>query len=171
MAVPTWAVGQVLAAADVNSWFVPLVGYKSADQSVTSSTVLINDSALLVPVAANALYLVTCYLSYEGGTQGSSDMKFQFTGPAGSAMSFNATYYPTSGGVGANTNLSRTTGLSSVVPVGTDGTGVKMPMVISGTFSTGAFTGNLQMQWAQNTSSATSTTMHAGSVLAASRIG
>src|SRR5258708_21076330 len=65
MVAPTWVTGQVLAAADVNSWFVPLVAYKNADQSVTSSTTLVNDSALHLTISAGANYLMHCYLDYE----------------------------------------------------------------------------------------------------------
>ena len=85
MPIPTWSPGQVLVASDVNSWFVPLAVVKGGDQSVTSSTVVVNDTALVVAVASSATYQFSCFISYEGGTQGSSDLKWTWTTPAGTA--------------------------------------------------------------------------------------
>jgi hypothetical protein len=171
MPIPTWSVGQVLASADVNNWFVPLAAFKPSLQAVTSSTTLVNDTQLFLPVAANAQYFFLLYLSYDGGTQGSSDLKFQFTGPSGGNASFSYLYYPTSGGVGANTNIARTTNLSTPVPIGTDGAGVLLVAYMIGTLTTASTSGTLQFQFAQNTSSATATTVHTGSALIAHRIG
>ena len=169
------ALSQILAgarlAASAVQGIAPVPGYKGIDEPVTSSAALQNDDALFLPVAANATYLWVCYLSYEGGTQGSSDMKFQFTGPSGATASYTFIYYPTSGGVGANTNISRATGLSSVVTAGTDGAGVKLGLIMIGTLVTSSTPGSLRMQWAQNTSSGTATIVHAGSILAAWQVG
>lgn len=157
--------GQRLTAALLQG-VAPLAAIKGTDQSITSSTTLVNDSALFLPVAANATYfpLVT-YFSYEGGTQGSSDLKFQFTGPAGATLSFTAIYYPNSGGVGANTNISRTTGLSATIVAGTDGATVKLGMLFVGSLISSSTSGTLQFQWAQSTSSGTATIVHAGSAI------
>jgi len=164
------ALGSLLAAGRLTSAAIqgiaPLASIKALDESVTSSTTLQNDDALWLPVAANAGYFVLCWLDYQGGTQGSSDLKLQWTGPAGSSLSLSAVYYPTSGGVGANTNLSAITGLSTLIEAGTDGARA-LAMLMFGTLLTGSTPGTFQLQWAQNTSSATATTVHAMSALGA----
>jgi hypothetical protein len=81
MAVPVWVPGQVLAASDVNTWFVPLAAVKTVDQSVTSSTTLVNDNVLAVPVAASSTYEFRLFCWFQAAAGG--DFKFQFAGPAG----------------------------------------------------------------------------------------
>lgn len=170
MAPPTWVVGQVLTAADVNSWFVPLTVTKTADQSVTSSTALVNDTALSVTVAANATYqLMDCVLFYNGAAQGTADLKFQFTGPAGSTLNMTALAFPTSGGFGG-TVFSGITGLSATRTAGTNGSSNTLPALLYGTLVTTATAGTFQLQWAQNTSNATATIIKAGSVLTLYRV-
>lgn len=168
------AVSQILAGqrltAALLQGIAPLAALKGTDQSLTTNTTLQNDSALFLPVAANAGYFVVTYFAYEGGTQGSSDMKWQWTGPAGATLSLTDVYYPTSGGIGANTNIAAITGLSVVRTTGTDGAGVKLAQLMFGTLTTSSTAGTFQFQWAQNTSSATATIMHAGSAVAAWQI-
>lgn len=165
------AVSGILAGARITAAMLqgiaPLGALKTSDQSVTSSTVLVNDNALSVPVAANAGYLVFAMLDYEGGTQGAADLKFQWTGPSGATLVLSFVYYPTAGGVGANTNLAAITGLSVTRTAGTNGAGVTLPVFMFGTLRTASTAGTFQLQWAQNTSSATPTIVHAGSVVAA----
>ena len=167
MPAPTWTAGQVLAAADVNSWFVGLYAVKTADQSITSSTTLTNDTALFLSVAASATYLLHGFLLYEGGTSGSSDIKWTFTMPAGAALRYSYVATPptiTTAAVVASTAASAATGAS------TGGPGVLESVMMLGTVVTGVTAGTLQLQWAQNTSSLTSTIMHAQSCLALWRV-
>lgn len=165
------AASQILAGARLTAALLqgvaPLAAIKGTDQSVTSSTALVSDSALFLQVAANAGYFVVTYIAYEGFTQGSSDMKWQWTGPAGATLSLTDVYYPTSGGIGANTNIAAITALSTVRTSGTSGAGVKLAQLMFGTLTTGGTSGTFQFQWAQNTSSATATIVHAGSAVAA----
>ena len=160
MPAPTWTAGQVLSASDVNSWFVGLYAVKTADQSVTSSTVLVNDTALFLSVAASATYWLQGFLLYEGGTSGSSDIKWTFTMPAGATMRYSYVYTPptlSTAAVGTSTAAS--------AGVSTGGTGVLESVMMAGTVVTGVTAGTLQLQWAQNTTSVTSTIMHAQSAL------
>jgi hypothetical protein len=167
VAPPTWIAGQVLTASDVDSWFVPLVGYKTANQSVTSSTALVNDSALAVALAANAYYWFQNFVVYEGGTLNASDIKWAYTVPAGATLTA-GTYYRATTAVAVNWNQINATTVSAA---GSNGAGNLLVLNASGTVQTGGTAGNLQMQWAQNTSSGTATIVHSGSVLLATRVG
>ena len=143
----------------------PFMAYKSNDQSVTSSTTLANDNALSLPVAANGTYFFICMLKFEGGTSGSSDLKFAWTGPSGFGMNYQLTGLNAGGGstLGFMRSATGSTG-------GTTGAGNVWGTTMLGTVTASSTAGTLQLQWAQNTSSATATIVHAGSVLAMWRI-
>jgi hypothetical protein len=165
MPAPTWIPGQILASSDVNTWFVGRYAYKSADQSVTSSTTLVNDSALALAIDANATYMFQMYLDYEGGTLGASDFKFSFLLPATATLRYSHINPSTTGVVVCSTN----TGAGLTVP-GTGGAGALQGVTCLGTLNNGATPGTLQLQWAQATSSGTSTIVHAQSYMVLIRI-
>lgn len=157
--------GSRITASDV-AGVAPLAVIKGADQSLASSTAMQNDDALFLPVAANAGYLVECLLNYEGGTHGSSDLKWEFTGPSGATMVYTFVAYPVSGSIAAgNVNMGAATGLSGVGTAGTNGA-QNLAVIMRGTLITGGTAGTLQLQWAQDTSSATATIVRAQSMLA-----
>lgn len=143
---------------------------KAADQSVTSSTVLVNDTALVIASAnlvASATYRVDCELDYEGGTNGSSDIKINWVVPAGATFQLGIpAYFSTSGVVNAPVILKSATTFS----VGTSGAASLRCLVMTGSLIMSSTLANLQLQWAQNTSSATATIVHAGSYLTVARI-
>jgi uncharacterized protein YgiB involved in biofilm formation len=131
---------------------------RTASCGGTYSTTLVNDSALFVPVVANAVYLFESFIQYIGGTQGSSDLKMMWAVPTGSSMSWTPMYVNTSGtlvAAGAN-------GQGATIIAGTSGN-----RTISGfgTLAVGSLAGNMQLQWAQNTPSTTATQVIAGSLL------
>lgn len=165
MAPPTWITGQVLTASDVNSWFVPLAAVKTADQSVTSSTTLVNDTQLLVAVAASATYRLDALIYYTGGTTGSSDLKLGWTVPAGTTITGGADSVANPLAV-AQVFMTQ----SSVLFSATNGAGNPFPISLWGTVVTSGTAGNLQLQWAQNTSSATSTIVKTASLLTLLRV-
>ena len=167
MAAPTWSVGQVLTASDVNTWFVPLAVFKTAQQDITSSTALTNDTALLAALAANAFYSFSSVICYKGFTNGISDFKWQWTVPAGATLRFQADWLS----VGLTAQIGVQQVNASVLSAGTNGVGNVFAIKSLGSLSTGGTTGNLQLQWAQNTSSGTATTVGPGSVLMLNRIG
>jgi hypothetical protein len=167
MAAPTYSVGQVLAAADCNTWFTPRSAGKSSAQNVTSSTTLVNDSALFVTVDANAQYFFHLYINYLGGTAGASDLKWGFTFPSGATMRYAGNYLST----GLTVQVGATHIQTDVVAAGTNGGGNNLAVDLHGTVFTSSTSGTLQLQWAQNTSSATSTTVGSGSALILTRIG
>jgi hypothetical protein len=63
-----------------------------------------------------------------------------------------------------------TVALGTAEAFGTNGTTTLMAAELSFTLVTSSTAGNLQLQWAQNTSNATATTVKAGSVLTALRL-
>jgi hypothetical protein len=165
---PTWSVGQVLTASDVDSWFVPLVGYKASDTSRTSTTTAANDADLIIQLAANAIYEWRCWLNYEGGTQGSSDLKLDWSSiPAGATLRGSATYVNASGGAVTEVYIS---GGGGSIAAGTNGAAAIRGFRALGTIVTSAAASGFAVKWAQNTSSGTSTILHAGSILKAWRV-
>src|SRR6266568_1273001 len=152
MAVPTWSVGQVLAASDVNLWFVPIVIQKGANQSVTSSTTLVNDTALVLAVAANAIYALDGFFIYDGDAAG--DIKWHFTAPASATLNWVSSGLA-SGAAGSTDNVSRTAQtLADTAPSGAIGAGSSVVLPVLGILTTAGTAGNLQLQWSQNASSA-----------------
>ena len=168
MAIPTWSVGEVLASADVNSWFVPLIGYKASDTSRSSTTSQTNDPDLIVAVAANAVYYFDLWLNYEGSTQGSSDLKLGMAVPASATLKSSASYVNSSGG--SVVEVYYNNGAAALVP-GTNGAGNIRGFYMKGTVAISSTSGNVALSWAQNTSSGTATVLHAGSALKLRRIG
>ena len=161
MPIPTWSVGQVLASADVNSWFVPLAAVRTAGQSVTSSTTLVNDNTLFLPLAASSTYIWLAFLDYEAANGG--DIKYQWTVPTGGVLRGGSSYMALTG-VAVSWQEFNAAAVSSARG---NGAGNGQSAVAYGSVTTGVTAGNLQTQWAQNTSSATATIMHLGSFIIA----
>jgi hypothetical protein len=166
MAIPTWTPGEVLTASDVNTWFVPSVAYKSSAQNVTSSTTLVNDTALFLPVTANAFYVFELFLFIEGGAGGSSDFKMLFAFPAGLTASYGGDYTGPAGTAQIGGYYQQNTTTS----IGTIGAGNGRAARFSGSIQVSATAGNWQLTWAQNTSNATATTVEPGSYMMMQRI-
>jgi hypothetical protein len=152
MPVPTWSVGQVLSAADVNNWFTPLAVVKPLAQSVTSSTTMVNDNDLVLPVAASVTYEFRCFLNFTAATGG--DLKWTWAVPAGAVL-----FYQTLHNEGGTTGLSNSTiaysNGNTIQAAG--GGGIVEAVRMDGTLVTSSTAGTLQLQWAQNTSSGTAT--------------
>jgi len=144
--------------------------WKTSDQTITSSTTLTNDNDLATALAASKTYIFIARLFVFGAAAG--DIKVAFTFPA--STTFNAfgglgiitgsTTVSTSADLEAHaypsTGTSPTSSLAFGVP---DTNGVMID--VSGQLVTSSTTGNLQLQWAQNASSGTGTTVKAGSWL------
>ena len=168
MAVKSWNVGDVLSAADMNAWTVPLAVVKPSDTGRNSTTTPTADPDLTVPVAAGASYEVRATIQYKGGTNGASDAQFGISAPA-SSTGFSIvtrqqiTSFPT-------TTTDRNA-LGAVSNAGTNGTGNTLPCRIDAQVTTAGTAGNVAVIWAQNTSSGTNTTVIAGSCIVAQRIG
>lgn len=142
---------------------------KPSDESVTSNTTPQNDDHLLFAAVAGQAYKFMFAL-WVSSTVATGDLKL----------------LPVTTGVGTlvwgvhGTDLAATTGTGSAVmsgrDSGTSGTSVSVAAVngtlmvfLSGTFSCTS-SGNVVLQWAQDTSSATATTIKAGSYVEAVRV-
>jgi hypothetical protein len=160
------AAGQVYAGsretAAMLQGVAPLSAYKATNQPGSGST-LANDSALVIPLQANAVYDFELILGYFGGTQGSSDIKLGWSLPSGASMGYTV-YGNTTGG---NPTDAPWYTASSTPALGTNGTGTNIGAILSGTVSVGANAGNMQLQWARNAGSGTAPTVLAGSILLA----
>ena len=143
MAPPVWSVGQVLTASDVNTWFVPLAVYKTADLGRTSTS-LTADPDLTVTVAANAVYSVDAALFYKGSTT-SAQFQWTWTIPAGAGSgSYHASYIGGGGGAVIEgdgwTDAAHTAG----IPVANNVQGLR----VGGTLGTGGSSGSFTLNWA-----------------------
>jgi hypothetical protein len=131
---------------------------KSSDQTVTSSTTLVNDSQLKFAVAASETYIFQAWL-YTYAADATPDIKTTFTGPSGSTVFWSSSQviYLANG----------STTLTVVAPGGTVGDffvdSNLRAIQLYGTILNGATAGDVQLQWAQNTSSANGTSVKAGS--------
>lgn len=165
MAVKQWSVGDILTAADMNAWAVPQVALKASDQAITSNAAFFSDASLLVALAASATYEFMAYMIWECAATSAAGIKFAMTVPAGATLhvagiSGNATGI--NGDVGTGVNINSIQASVANTPLGYN---------IHGLVIVGSTAGNLQLQWAQATSSASATTLHANSLLRANRIG
>lgn len=156
--------GSRVTAAYLNS-VPPIVAVKTSDQPLISHVGLISDNTLRLPCDAGAIYTVTMELDYEGGTQGSSDIQWNWNLPAGATLRLFTAYNNTSG----VPQLGMKTG-STTVSAGTQGAGNICGAFMHGTLFCGSVPGSIVFQWAQNTSSATPTIVHAQSVLSLQRL-
>jgi hypothetical protein len=159
--MPTFPAGTRITSS-VLALVAPLAAVKTSPESVVSSTVLQNDDALFLTVAANSTYKWKCQVFYVGGTQASSDIKVQWTGPGSAALSWNSMHFTTAGAF-SDTSFNDFT---TVNVIGTNGAGNNRTIHMEGTLVT-VSAGTFQLQWAQNTSSATATQVLANSTLLA----
>jgi hypothetical protein len=131
---------------------------KTADTSVTSQTIPQPDPHLLIPVVANAVYEMDGIL-FITSTSTTPDVGIQMDGPASSAGTWQTIAPPTSATTDDSTvrtianslGVNRTYGLQTASQV--------FGFPVSGMIETAGTAGNLQVSWAQSTSSATATTM------------
>ena len=164
MAIGLFTAGTRITAALLNS-IAPLSVIKPSDQSVTSSTVLVNDSALFLPVVASATYFFMSSLDFEGAAIGTGDLKIEWTVPAGATLRFDLHGVNT-----ASSSYSSTFTDTTTISLGTTGAASLRGATMAGSLVMSSTAGNLQLKWAQNTSSATATIVHAQSTVALWRI-
>lgn len=138
---------------------------KLADTSKTNST-LADDPHLAIPIGANETYAITGMFK-SSSTSATPDLKIAFTVPAGGTLDI--IYFSNGGTLATFTTAAlRDSGVAGpVIPIGVS---IIDNVMVSGTVVNGATPGFLKLQWAQNTTSGTATTMTAGSYLAATRI-
>ncbi|WP_274029442.1 hypothetical protein [Streptomyces sp. MMBL 11-1] len=128
---------------------------KTADESVTSSTVLQNDNHLVLPVVANASYSLFLLCIFSGDTAG--DIKFDWAVPAGTVLRW--------------ADQTGTSGLASDTDFySAPGGSTQVAFQIWATVVTSSTAGSIQFRWAQNASSATATIVRTNSTLRLDRV-
>lgn len=176
--VPGGFVPGVLTSAALNAGLLvgrPLFVRKTADQSVTSSTTLIDDTELYGTVAPNCTYRFELHMFYVGNETG--DINTRWTFPTGATLDqMTICGWPidtgfNTGGTHADTEfyaLLAQTSPSTARPFA--GSTTVVTALIVGTLVVGGTAGTLQLQWAQNVSNGTATTVKAGSCLELRRV-
>lgn len=168
-AYPTFLAGQRITAALLRS-AQPQVVRKTADTNRSATTTFEDDPHLTVAVEANAVYVMDGWIKYFADP--TPDIKIQFTIPTGTLGEW-AWLMP-----GSTTAATGTTGYSirtetndvsgSRTGYGTSDSVMFTP--ISGLWRVASTSGSITMQWAQNTSNATSTNIYTDSWLRFQRI-
>jgi hypothetical protein len=173
MPLTSWAAGQRVTASLLTN-MLPLFAYKTADESITSTTTLQDDNELSVAVEASAIYTVDAFLMWSGNETG--DIKFGHTFPAGT-MHWGMVG-PDDTDAGFSTAGTRGNGewfarQNQSSPTGTIQFAASTAILVghmSGLLFTGS-AGTFTTQWAQNFSNGTATTVKAGSWLRLDRVG
>lgn len=155
MAVPTWSVGEVLTASDVNSWFVPLAAYKTSATTRTTLTVTLDPDLQITLPAPNAVYEVHAGIGYNCSSGG---INFNFPIPSG-----------TNGIFEVNGDLPAAVQNNWNVPVAANSS-TTGALLIKGLLAVGATTGTFGFAWASNSGPA-ALAVSAYSYLTARRVG
>lgn len=161
----TFAAGQKLSASELNDLLF-LFGVATVDTTKTSSTALGDATGLSVALEASSTYIIDGYLAYTAGATG--DLKVALSAPSGATGSW--------GLYGLVTSSTASVGDISAVRVDAFGDANTATAGGSDSFSgallcvprgyiTTTDAGTLQLRFAQNTSSGTSTVIEAGSWL------
>lgn len=160
----TWAFQEGVESAELNieirdnfrAMGPHLIARKTSDQSVTSSTVLVNDAALFLPMLANEVWQFKFLVTYGAGTGGHMGMAFTF--PTGGDLRLGIIALDTAG-IASNKMFSTTTSPTATRDFQGLGATSFVTVPMEGVFVNGANAGNLQLQWAQWISNGTSTTV------------
>lgn len=168
--------GRTLQVYNGTSWINyfrgPVFAYKTAQESVTSSTTVQADNDLVVALEANTTYTYTMALIVTGVDAG--DLKHNFTYPTGCSVSEIAFAYST-----ASTGAAPVLGAfgyaqdaTSPTPDYTSGTITSTPvsLIAHGVIVVGSTAGSLTLMWAQNTSNGTATNLEPGSHIVLTRV-
>lgn len=139
------------------------IARKSADETVNASTTMQNDDALLFAVGTNETWMATLFLTYDSGT--TPDIKVTWALPAG-ATGRHASNVVNVGNVDDYVTGDATGTLS----MAGGGAGVKRSALINIQIRTGGTSGNVQLQWAQNTSDASDTKVRQESCIVAWKV-
>lgn len=142
----------------IETMFTETVKYKTAQQDLTSDNTLNNDADLVVAVAASTKYRVNGTVRFFSAS-GAPDAQMAFTVPTGTTMDIMVD--TVRNGAAGDTAFLNTSGTGTgLLVIGAGGDAV---VHFSGVIQVSTTAGNLQLQWAQNTSDGTATSMNRGS--------
>lgn len=162
---PSWSTSEVVTAAKMRKLSLDYVT-KGSDESVTSSTTLQNDDALAYTVAAAGTYAFEINLAVTSAADAAGDVRIGFTFPTGTMHFFGIgpDVSLASGNIGTGhfgTALSATSGTTALAfGASTTAAAIRVYGQLIATA-----TGTLQLQWAQQSSSGSATTVKAGSFM------
>lgn len=140
--------------------------FKSADESVTSSTTMQDDNDFVLPVAANEKWLIEVVAFWQCNGSNGVDVKINFSTPASPTTLRIGVFAPGTGATSAeatpriqaiDTGVDIPHGVLDTTTLG------HTPAIYKIYFENGANSGNLTFRWAQNNSSGTSMTLKKGS--------
>lgn len=160
--------GQTLTAADLNA-LVPLEAELASDQSVTSSTTIVDQADLTIAVEANATYELTGVLIATSAANAAGDVKYRFSYPANATLTVTGPGPHNSLASGSQADgewfyvLLDTATPAPDMPYGASTAGAAT--IINGKLKVGATAGNLVCGFAQQASNANATVLKAGSYL------
>lgn len=159
--------GQRLTAGALNLAITHEVR-KTATQSVTSSTTLVDDTELFFAVGASTVWFWNALLLYDGAASPNGDLKMQFTGPSGASLTW-VNFGVNTSALSAYNVVTEQLTAGSPRAVGTNG-GTQMSCRPAGYLTIGSTAGTFRLRWAQNASNATPTRVMAGSVFQFKRV-
>lgn len=167
MTMPTPNAGARITAAQLAT-LLPVRAFKPADTVAVSTTSIVADPDLSIPIVANAEYDVRLHIVYQQGTTG--QLVNGFTGPAGATfewVAYGLTTTVTASDIGSISVQQR--GLTDLKTIG--GTNaVSVVCDIDGRLVTLGTAGSLVYRWGPSASSVTGTVVKAGSFMVARRI-
>jgi hypothetical protein len=137
---------------------------KTADESVSSSTTLQNDDVLKIALAASDAVEFSGML-FVSSTSANPDIKVTFTVPSGATVRWFAEWFQ-SGSAYQNSGLVTASGTTATFMVAANTLGT---VKFDGIVVNGSTAGDLQFQWAQNTSSSTAVKVEQRSFLIGSK--
>jgi len=139
---------------------------KTTNETVNNSGTLQNDDELFAALAANEVVMFQCCLVQNSNS--TADFLFTFTVPSGATVVWNFTNGLR---IGAGGNVDTHTAVTaSGTEVSFEGFGADQTIFVTGVVTNGGNSGNLQLQWAQNTPNASNTTVKANSFLLVYRV-
>ena len=142
---------------------------KTSDEDVTSSTSLQADDQLLYALGATEVTWFRFFLIVDGGVTG--DLKFAVDVPADATLnvSYSGNIHIDNGdAIGFDNN--QTSDNTSMGHQGLGGTGTNRQTIIEGIVVGGGTAGNVVLNWAQQTSNGTASSVQANSYLVVARL-
>ena len=161
--------GQELTAAALNAAF-PLVAYADDDTSTISSTTFLDAEGLALALEAGAEYAIDAWISYDSNA--TTDLKLQLLVPAGASGTWGLFGLSTTstGSVGTVQAARAAVGSGNVLTAGgSNSFAGQMNALLRGYVETDTTAGDLQVQFAQNTSADSLTSIIAGSWIRAQK--
>ncbi len=138
---------------------------KTATEIVNNSATLQDDDDLFVALAANEIVAFQCSIIHDGNA--TADFKMAFTIPVGASIQWSL---PNANVSTANTLASPTVQTASGAAFSMEAQTARRAQFAVGVVRNGGTTGNLQLQWAQDTATVVNTQVYLDSFLLVTRV-